>query len=345
MVEAIDMRMLVIGHREGETWIFEKFNKALKYEISYTYDILNMSNVEMTRGYDAICITVNSVITQEVAKCLSEFGVKYILNKLAGKDNLDLEAIHKHGLKAAYVPYYSPNAVSEHTVMLILAALRNLKLQLHRIDQHNFSIRGLQGRELRNMTVGVIGTGRIGCSTIRNLSGFGCRILVNGHSEKKEIKSFASYVPLEELLKKSDIIVFHCPLTDDTYHLINDKTISMLKDGVCLINTARGGILDTRAVFNALKVGKISTIAIDVYEEENAILRKDMYSKELGNKEFEELLTMENVIYTTHTAFYTDEAISNMIETTFENLHEYETSACCKNEVMTERFSRKMITY
>lgn len=328
------MRMLVIGHREEETWIFEKFNQSLKYEISYTYDILNMSNVEMTRGYEAICITVNSAITEEIAKCLMEFGVKYILNKLAGKDNLNLEAIHKYGLKAAYVPYYSPNAVSEHTVMLILAAMRNLKLQLHRVDKQNFSLKGLLGRELRNMTVGVIGTGRIGCSTIKNLSGFGCRILVNGHSKKEEIKPLATYVLLEELLKKSDIIVFHCPLTDYTYHLINDKTISMLKDGVCLINTARGGIFDTKAVLKALKDGKISTVAIDVYEEENAILRKDMSSKELENKEFEELLAMENVIYTTHTAFYTDEAISNMIETTFENLHEYETSGCCKNKVM-----------
>lgn len=325
------MKLLVIGHRDEETFMFEKFNKNLNYEISYTHDILTMSNVEMTKGYDAICLTVNSVITEEVAKCLSDFGVKYILNKLAGKDNLNLEAIHKYGLKAAYVPHYSPNAVSEHTVMLILAALRKLKLQLHKVDKHDFTLQGLQGRELRNMTVGVIGTGRIGCSTIKNLSGFGCHILASGHSEKEEIKPFAVYVQLEELLKKSDIIVFHCPLTKDTYHLINDKTIPILKDGVCLINTARGKIFDTKAVLNALRSGKISTIAIDVYERENEILRKNMSSEELKDKEFEELLAMENVIYTTHTAFYTDEAISNMIETTFENLHEYEVNGCCKN--------------
>lgn len=325
------MKLLVIGHRDEETFIFEKFNKNLNYEISYTHDILTMSNIEMTKGYDAICLTVNSVITEEVAKCLPSLGVKYILNKLAGKDNLNLESIHKYGLKAAYVPHYSPNAVSEHTVMLILAALRKLKLQLHNVDKHNFTLKGLQGRELRNMTVGVIGTGKIGCTTIKNLSGFGCRILASGHSEKEEIKAFAAYVPREELLNKSDIIVFHCPLTEDTYHLINDKTISTLKDGVCLINTARGKIFDTKAVLNALRTGKISAIAIDVYERENEILRKDISSGELKDKEFEELLSMENVIYTTHTAFYTDEAISNMIETTLENLHEYEISGFCKN--------------
>lgn len=325
------MKLLVIGHRDEETFIFEKFNKNLNHEISYTHDILTMSNIEMTKGYDAICLTVNSVITEEVAKYLSSFGVKYILNKLAGKDNLNLEAIHKYGLKAAYVPHYSPNAVSEHTVLLILAALRKLRLQLHNVDKRNFTLKGLQGRELRNMTVGVIGTGKIGCTTIKNLSGFGCRILASGHSEKEEIKPFAAYVSLEELLKESDIIVFHCPLTEDTYHLINYKTISTLKDGVCLINTARGKIFDTKAVLNALKTGKISAIAIDVYERENEILRKDISSGELKDKEFEELLSMENVIYTTHTAFYTDEAISNMIETTFENLHEYEVNGCCKN--------------
>lgn len=328
------MKMLVMGHREEETRIFEKFNKNLKYEISYTHHILNTSNVEMTRGYDAICIAVNSIITEEIAKSLSELGVKYILNKLAGKDNLNLEAIYKYGLKAAYVPYYSPNAISEHTVMLILAALRKLKEQLHRINQHNFNIQGLQGRELRNMTVGVIGTGRIGCSTIKNLSGFSCKIIVNDQYEKEEIKSLAEYVSLEELLKKSDIIVFHCPLTENTYHLIDDRTIPMLKDGVCLINVARGGIFNTKAVLKALKSGKIASLAMDVYEEENTILRKDISSKELKDKEFEELLSMENVIYTTHTAFYTDEAISNMIETSLENLHEYEISGCCKNEVM-----------
>lgn len=328
------MKILVIGHREEETLIFEKFNQKLNYEISYTYDILNISNVEMTRGYDAICITVSSIITEEIAKRLSEFRVKYIINKLAGKDNLNLEVIDKYGLKAAYVPYYSPNSVSEHTIMLILAALRKLKLQLHKVDRHDFNIKGLIGRELRNMTVGVIGTGRIGCSTIRNLSGFGCRILANGHSEKEEIKPFAEYVTLEELLKESDVIAFHCPLTENTYHLINENTISMLKDGACLINTARGAIFDTKAVLKALKDGKISTVAMDVYEEENSVLRKDMSSNELVNKELEELIAMENVIYTTHTAFYTDEAISNMIETALENLHEYETSGYCKNDVI-----------
>ncbi|WP_461206661.1 NAD(P)-dependent oxidoreductase [Clostridium sp. DL1XJH146] len=327
------MKILVLGHREEETHIFKKLIQTFKYEISYTTDFLNISNVEITKGYDAIFITVSSVITEEVAKSLSELGVKYILNKLAGTDHLDLDAIHKYNLKVAYVPYYSPNAVSEHTVMLIISALRKLKSQLHRINHHNFNIKGLQGRELRNMTVGVIGTGRIGCATVKNLSGFGCQILVSSHSKKKEIKSIATYVPLKELLVKSDIIVFHCPLTDDTYHIINEETIKTLKNGVCLINTSRGGLLDTKAVMNALQTGKISAVAVDVYEEENKILRKDMSRRELEDKIFEEFIAMENVIYTTHTAFYTDEAVSNMIETTFENLHEYEISGCCKNEV------------
>lgn len=326
--------MLVIGHRDEETWLFENFNKLYKYDISYIYETLNLSNIKMAKGYDAICITVNSVITDEIAKGLSKLGVKYILNKLAGKDNLNLQAINKYGLKAAYVPYYSPNAVSEHTVMLILAVLRKLKLQLSRVHSHDFRIKGLLGRELRNMTVGVVGTGRIGCATVKNLTGFGCRILVNGRTEREEIIAVANYVSLEEIFTHSDILVFHCPLTEETHHLINEQTISRLKEGVCLINTSRGAVFDTKAVLNALKNGKIGAVAMDVYEEENEILRKDMCSKKLNNEEFEELLNMDNVIYTTHTAFYTDEAISNMIETTFVNLHELETMGYCENEAI-----------
>ncbi len=329
------MKILVLGIREGEDQFFYDDDKKNGYGFEYTFskEMLSMKNIELARGYEALCIVVNCVITGEVAEKLHEFGVKYILTRAAGTDHLDVEAIHRLGMQTANVPVYSPNAISEHTVMLILMMLRKMKEQLHRIESHNFSLKGLQTRELRNMTVGVVGTGRIGCTTIKNLSGFGCKILASDIFENEAAKPYVTYLSLEEVLHESDILVFHCPLTPDNHHMINSERIKDLKDGVILINTARGGLFDFAAVLEGLKCGKICGLGIDVYEGENEFLRKDLTGQELTDPVFAGLLSQENVVYTTHTAFYTDEAIRNMISTSLANLHQYLTEGNCKNEV------------
>lgn len=329
------MKVLVLGIREGEDQFFCDDDSENGYGFEYTFskDMLSMKNIEMARGYDALCIVVSCVITREVAERLHEYGVRYILTRAAGTDHLDVNAIHELGMYTANVPVYSPNAISEHTVMLVLMMMRKMREQIHRIESHNFSLKGLQTRELRNMTVGIVGTGRIGCTTIRNLSGFGCKIIASDIFENEAAKPYVTYRTLPEVLGESDILIFHCPLTAENHHMINAESIKKLKDHVILINTARGGLFDFAAVLDGLKSGKIYGLGIDVYENENLFLRRDLTGQQIADPVFTELLEQENVVYTTHTAFYTDEAVRNMISTSLANLHEYITSGSCKNEV------------
>lgn len=326
------MKVLVAAHRQDETEIFNRVNKKFHYDLTFQTEQLTGENLENARGYDAICINAGCSVTKETALRLAEMGVKYIQTRAAGKDHLDIPGIRAAGLKSANVPAYSPNAISEHTLLLILASLRKLKKQLDTIREQYFFITGMRGRELRSMTVGVIGTGRIGTKTVQNLSGFGCRILACGRHENPEVAKFASFVSLEELLTQSDIVVLHCPMSKENYHLIDENTIDKMKDGAILVNTARGAIIDTRAVCGALKSHKLSAFAMDVYEYEDKTQRKDYRDKELDDPLLKELLAMDNVIFTSHTAFYTDEAIENIIDTSLSNLHEWETTGSCRNE-------------
>lgn len=330
------MKVLVLGIREGEDQFFYDDDRKNGYGFEFTFskEMLSMNNIGLAKGYEALCIVVSCVITREVAEKLHEYGVKYILTRAAGTDHLDVEAIHRLGMQTANVPVYSPNAISEHTVMLVLMMLRKMREQLHRIESHNFSLSGLQTRELRNMTVGVIGTGRIGCTTIKNLSGFGCTILASDIFENEAAKPYVTYKPLQEVLRESDILIFHCPLTSENHHMINAESIKNLKEGVILINTARGGLFDFAAVLEGLQSGRIYGLGIDVYEGENGFLRKDLTGQELDDPVFASLLAQENVVYTTHTAFYTDEAVRNMISTSLSNLHQYITVGSCKNEII-----------
>jgi D-lactate dehydrogenase len=326
-------RVLVMGHRADETVIYQKLNEKYHYEFEFTPEILTLSNLHITKGYDALCIIVGCKITEEVAKLLKENGIKYLLTRAAGTDHLDMSALRSLDIKAAYVPAYSPNAISEHTVLLILSLLRKLKKQLEIIRNRYFFLTGLRGRELRSLTVGVIGTGRIGQATVKNLSGFGCRILVNDILESDQVKPYAEYVSKEKLFEEADILVLHCPMNKENYHMINEDSIARMKDGVILVNTARGALVDAGAVYQNLVSGKVSAFAMDVYEYEDKISRKDFRGKELEDKLFERLIDLDNVIFTTHTAFYTDEAIENIIDISLSNLKEYLTTGSCRNEV------------
>lgn len=327
------MKTVFFGTRAEEKECIEKWAEKYGYEVCTRTDFLTEENAAETYGYDAVGIVVNCRVTEKIAKTLSEAGVRYLLTRAAGTDHLDMEAIQRYNIKAANVPIYSPNAIAEHTILLTLSALRHLKEQIMRNEKYNFSIAGLQGRELRNMTVGIVGTGRIGCTTIQGLSGFGCKMLAYDKWERKDMKQFVTYVTLDELLLSSDVLIFHCPLTEDNYHMINEASLKKCKQGVVIVNCARGGLLDHEAVLKALKSGRVGALAMDVYEKEQLFLRKDKSREGLQDELIKELLMREDVIYTSHTAFYTDEAISNIIETSFQNLYEYVTTGECANEV------------
>lgn len=326
------MKVLVTAHRPDETEIFERVNQKYHYELTFQTEQLTEENLELARGCEALCINAGCHVTEQFARRLKEMGVRYILTRAAGKDHLDLEAIQKYGLRSANVPAYSPSAISEHTILLLLAVLRKLKTQLRRIEDQYFFITGLRGREIHDMTIGVIGTGRIGSRTIKDLSGFGCSLLACDQYPNAETAKLARYVEREELLKSSDAVILHCPMTAENYHLIGEEALGRMKEGAILVNTARGELVDTWAVCEALKRGRLSGFAMDVYEHEGLTQRKDYRGKELDDLLLKELLSMDNVIFTSHTAFYTDEAISSIIETTLANLNEWETTGKCQNE-------------
>lgn len=326
------MKILVSAIRRDEIQIFEKVNEKYHYDLIFQEEQLTEENIEKARGVQAVCINAGCKITAEAAVKLKTMGVKYILTRAAGKDHLDLSAIRQAGLKSANVPAYSPSAISEHTVLLILAVLRKLKKQIKTIQEQYFFIEGLRGRELRSMTVGIIGTGRIGKQTVKNLTGFGCKILACDVYHDSDVEAVAEYTGLEELLSRSDIVVLHCPMTAENFHLIDAKAIDAMKEGAVLVNTARGALVDTEEVYRALKAGKISAFAMDVYEFESRTQRKDYRKKELDDELLKELLEMDNVLFTSHTAFYTDEAIESIIETSLRNLYEWETNGSCVNE-------------
>lgn len=265
-------------------------------------------------------------------KTLADNGVKYLVTCSAGYDQFDLQAMKRYQLKGANVPAYSPNAIAEYTVMIVLTLLRKLRVQCHRILQHNFGIQGLKGRELRNMTVGIVGTGRIGRTTIECLSGFHPKEIL-AYSPHHHSATKATYMSLEELYKQADVIIFHCAATEDNYHMVNWDTLRLMKDGVVLVNAARGSLFDTKAVFESVVSGKIGALGLDVIEGEELLRKRyDMHCE--AALWLTQLLQYENVIYTPHTAFYTDEAERNMSETTVSNLYEYATTGTCRNELV-----------
>lgn len=326
------MKLLMTAHRTDETKLYDKANKY-GYEITYTPDQLTPANAGIVAGYDAVAINAGCRMDKEMALRLQAEGVKFLLTRTAGYEHIDLAALKEAGIPVANVPGYSPSAISEDTILLILASLRKLKKQLRLMQEQYFYITGLRGRELRSMTVGVIGTGRIGMTTIRLLSGFGCRILADAHHHQDEIAKYGTCVTRDELLRQSDIVVLHTSMRAENYHMIGKDQFAEMKDGAILVNTARGGLVDTEAAIEALQCGKLSAMAIDVYENDGLTQRQDFRGKALPDPLVPELLAMDNVIYTSHTAFYTDEAISNIAEITIDNLHDFETTGTSENQL------------
>ncbi len=297
---------------------------------------LSKETVPLAHGYPVVCAFVNDDLSADVLVDLAAHGTKLIALRCSGFNQVNIQKAHDLGLTVMRVPSYSPQGVAEHAVALIMALNRKIHVAHNRVRDGNFSLEGLIGFEVAGKTVGVIGTGQIGRIFARIMrQGFGAKVLAYDVFQHPECLSMGvQYVPLDEIYKQSDIISLHCPLMTETYHLIHEHAIKLMKKGVMLINTSRGGLVDTKAVIKGLKQEKIGALGLDVYEEEAALFFEDHSGQIIQDDVFARLLTFPNVMVTSHQAFLTKNALANIAETTLQNISDFEKGALnAQNEV------------
>ncbi|MDO5345222.1 MAG: D-isomer specific 2-hydroxyacid dehydrogenase family protein [Lachnospiraceae bacterium] len=307
------MKIAAYNYRDfDEARYFEKFASVYGVEIVPIRETPSPENAGMACGCEGVSV-ITTPITGDIIRAWKEAGVKHISTRTIGYDHVDLEEAKKQGMAVSNVTY-STGSVADYTVMLILMALRRMKSIIKRAEGMDYSLNGNIGREIGSLTVGVVGTGKIGTHVIRNLSGFGCRIIAYDLYENDTVKQYASYCTLEELFAESDVITFHTPATPSSYHMVNAETIRTMKDGVIIVNTARGSIIDTPAFIEALEQGKIGGAALDVIENELGIFYGDYKYQVIGHREMSILKDLPNVLMLPHMAFYTENSVSDMVE-------------------------------
>lgn len=296
---------------------------------------LTPSTAGLARGSDAVCVFVNDSVCADVVDALADAGVGAILLRCAGSNNVHLAAAARRRLVVANVPSYAPDAVAEFAVALIQTLNRGTHRAYNRVREGNFSLHGLLGHTLRGRTVGIVGTGGIGLATARILAGFGCRVLACDPFPRPDALAQAGgeYVSLDDLLPACDIVSLHCPLTDSTRHLIDDATLARFRPGAMLVNTSRGGLIDTQAVIRALKSKRLGALALDVYEAEGDLFFDDHSSDIIQDNTLMRLLTFPNVLVCGHQAFFTVEALTEIAEATLGNLREYAATGFCQNSL------------
>lgn len=331
------MRTAVFSTKPYVKEFFTSVNKSYGHDLTFFKPNLNIETVPLVKGFDAVCIFVNDQADKYVISELARYGVRLIALRCAGFNNVDIAEAVKNKIKVVRVPAYSPYSVAEHTVALLLDLNRKIHRAYNRVREGNFLLDGLMGFDLHGKTFGIIGTGKIGAVVAKIMKGFGCEILAYDKFENDEcIKLGVKYVSLNELYNSSHIISLHCPLTPETFHLINSESLNKMKDGVVLLNTSRGALINSEAVINNLKSGKIGYLGLDVYEEEADLFFEDLSSKVIQDDTFARLITFPNVIVTGHQAFFTKEALQNITDTTLQNISDEEKAGNCKNEVTLE---------
>ncbi|MGV3719870.1 MAG: 2-hydroxyacid dehydrogenase [Actinomycetota bacterium] len=320
------MKIAVFSEKPYDREFLSTANATRGHELTFLQPRLDLSTAPLAEGFPVICVFVNDRLDAAVLEELARGGTRLIALRCAGFNNVDLAAAHRLGMTVARVPAYSPHAVAEHAIALILGLDRKTHRAFNRVREGNFALDGLLGFDLYGKTVGVVGTGKIGACMVRILAGFGCRVLAHDPNPQPELThAGAAYTSLAELFAQSDIITLHCPLTPESHHLIGAEAIAKMKDGVMLINTSRGGLVDTPAVIEGLKAGKIGYLGIDVYEEEADLFFEDLSQTLIQDDVFSRLLTFPNVLITGHQAFFTREALGNIAETTLANITAFET--------------------
>lgn len=311
------MKMAVYSCRPDERGLFEKYGKELGVDLVFSSRRADLANAALAEGCQGVSV-ITKPVSRELIDLWHGYGVKVISTRTVGYEHVDYRYAAKLGIGVSNVSY-TPHTVAEYTVMAILMTIRKMKTILTRYMVQDFSLEQVRGRELCHMTVGVIGTGQIGETVIRNLSGFGCRILAYDIAEKDSVRAWGEYVPLETLYRESDIITLHTPATEQTMHMINEESIGAMKDGVCIINMARGSLIDTDALIRGLESGKVGAAALDVIEKEGEIYYKDFKYAPAGHHQMAVLQSMPNVLMTPHTAFFTNEAVGDMIRYSIES--------------------------
>ncbi len=322
-------------HKFEKEYLLQANNGENELILLDTY--LKLNTAILAEGCEAISIFTEDDASAAVLNKLNAVGIKFIALRSAGYNNVDVSYAKKLGIRVVRVPDYSPNAIAEFTVAIMLALNRKLIRSHYRIMETNFSLDGLVGFDMNGKTVGIIGTGKIGRIVAKILFGFGCKLLSCDPLEDKGLvkKYNVEYTDLNTLCRQSDIITLHTPLTKENYHIINENRIGEMKENVMLINTGRGGLVDTTEVIKGLKTGHIGYFGMDVYEEEKGLFFEDHSEDILQDDKIARLMTLRNVLITSHQAFLTDTALKNIANTTFENLHCLEKNLACKNEIIS----------
>ena len=320
--------------KEYDKKLFDEYNKKYGYEITYLESKLNSETAPLAEGFDVVCIFVNDIVDEKTIKILKRCGVKLIALRCAGFNNIDMKHMDKD-IKIVRVPAYSPYAVAEHAAALLLTLNRKIYKAYQRTRKYNFTLNGLLGFDIHGKTVGVVGTGKIGKCFIDIMKGFGTNILaydVHKDEQLAKEKGF-KYVSLDELYEKSDIISLHCPLTEDNIKMINKESMQKMKDGVVIINTSRGKLIDTDDLIIELEKERIGGLGLDVYEDEEEFFLNDMSNSYIRDKDLSTLLSMPNVVITSHQAFFTKEALNKIASDTCQNIKDIFEKGECENEV------------
>ncbi|AKJ31829.1 2-hydroxyacid dehydrogenase [Caldimonas brevitalea] len=332
------MHVCVYSTQPYDRRFLDGANAAGHHQLRYLESRLDATTVVTAAGAEAVCVFVNDRVDTEVLSRLADLGVRLVALRCAGFNNVDLATAERLGISVARVPEYSPHAIAEHTVALMLTLNRKIHRAYARVREGNFALEGLLGFDLHGRTVGVVGTGKIGACVVAIMRGFGCTVLAfDPHPDPACLAAGARYVALPELLAGSDIVTLHCPLTPQTRHLVDAPAIAKMRPGAMLINTSRGGVIDTPAVIQALKSGQLGSLGLDVYEEEGDLFFRDLSAQVIRDDVFARLQTFPNVVVTAHQAFFTADALSAIAATTLHNVSTFETSGRPAHPVTVDR--------
>lgn len=328
------MKVAVFNAKSYDRDSLTKANTIYNHDLSFFPVRLNLETVILATGFPVVSVFINDDLSAEVLRQLAQQGTKLIATRSAGFNHIDLDAAQELGLTVVRVPAYSPHAVAEHAVGLILTLNRKLHRAYNRVRDDNFSLEGLLGFDIYGSVVGIIGTGTIGSCFARIMNGFGCKLLAyDVYQNPQCLELGVEYMPLKEVLTMSDIISLHCPLLPETFHLINAETLQHLKPGAMLINTSRGGLIDTKAAIEAIKSGRIGYLGIDVYEQEEELFFEDLSDTVIQDDVFQLLQSFSNVVITAHQGFFTRNALANIAETTLASISEFAEGKQCQHTI------------
>lgn len=331
------MKLAIYSTKQYDRKYIELVNKQFGFELEFFDFLLRPQTVKTAQGFDAVCIFVNDDAGREVLEQLAAMDIRIVALRCAGFNNVDLAAAKELGIAVVRVPAYSPEAVAEHTVGMMLALNRRIHRAYQRTRDANFSLEGLIGFNMHNHTAGVIGTGKIGIATMRILKGFGMHILAfDPYPNPQALELGAEYVDLKTLYARSDVITLHCPLTPENHHLLNQEAFAQMKDGVMIINTSRGALIDSSAAIDALKQQKIGALGMDVYENERDLFFEDKSNDVIQDDVFRRLSACHNVLFTGHQAFLTEEALTSISLTTLQNIDDLIQHRHCPNLLTAE---------